>query len=158
MKRTRLGTLLTLLVVGFGGGLLTQMVLSSSGRPGVIPPYTLALVLVVIGVLVVLLALPVRRSVRGAAEKKRPVDPFYALRVLVLAKASALTGALGLGVGSGFVAFMLTRSVTTAETVGSAAAMVAGALVLLVGGLVAESMCRLPPDDGDDADAPAGVH
>lgn len=147
MKRTPAALVLLLVVVGAAVGLLLQQALAMAGRPGITPPLSLALVLVVLGVVVVVLALPVRRAVKG--EHKR-VDPFYALRVLVLAKASALSGALLGGAALGSVVFLLTRSVPALGAVGYSVATTIGGLVLLAGGLIAEEMCRIPPPSDDE--------
>ncbi|HEY0260882.1 MAG TPA: DUF3180 domain-containing protein, partial [Lacisediminihabitans sp.] len=81
-----------------------------------------------------------------------PIDPFYATRVLVLAKASALSGALLTGFGIGITVYLLTRSVVPVSSVGPAVATIIGSGVLLAGGLVAEHMCTIPPGDDDDDD------
>ena len=84
------------------------------------------------------------------------VDPFYATRVVVLAKASSLAGALVTGLAAAILVFLLTRSVLPA--VGSltmAVVTAVGAVVLLAGGLVAEKMCTLPPEDDTPKESPA---
>lgn len=166
MKRTSASTLLILAVVGGASMSLVQVALASSGRPIVTAPVTLPLALAAIGAIVVSLAIPIRRMTRGLSQDSArptapagPVDPFYATRIVMLAKASALSGALLTGAGAGMIGYLLTRSVLPG--VGSIAATVAaavGAAVLLACGLVAESMCRVPPsndDDDDDDERPA---
>jgi hypothetical protein len=99
-------------------------------------------------VLVVLIALPVYRVVRGTAKTR--VDPFYATRAVVLGKASSLTGALLGGAALAILLFLLTRSVI--PPVGSLAMAIAttvAGVMLLAGGLIAEKMCTLPPSDDD---------
>jgi hypothetical protein len=146
--------LLLLAVLGGGAGWFLETLLVSAGSPAFIPPYTLAVVLAAIGVIVVFAARPVYRAVRRTATTR--VDPFYATRAVVLAKASSLTGALFGGVAAGVLVFLLTRSVVPA---GGAVAMtivtVAGSVILLAGGLIAEKMCTLPPDDDDSTELPA---
>lgn len=150
MKRTRYPVILLLLVIGVGSGLLVQQVLGASGRPAITPPLTLDLVLGTIGVVLVVLAVPVRRAVK--ATDGRRVDPFYALRVVVLAKSCALTGAVLAGVGIGFAVYLLTRTVPALGSVGYSIGMAAGAVILLVAGLIAEEMCRIPPSDEEPDD------
>ena len=154
MTRTRPSMLLLLAVLGGGAGWFLETLLVSAGSPAFIPPYTLAVVLAAIGVIVVFVARPVYRAVRRTATTR--VDPFYATRAVVLAKASSLTGALFGGVAAGVLVFLLTRSVVPA---GGAVAMtivtVAGSVILLAGGLIAEKMCTLPPDDDDSTELPA---
>ena len=154
MTRTRPSMLLLLALLGGGAGWFLETVLVSAGSPAFIPPYTLAVVLAAIGVIVVFVARPVYRAVRRTATTR--VDPFYATRAVVLAKASSLTGALFGGVAAGVLVFLLTRSVVPA---GGAVAMtivtIAGSVILLAGGLIAEKMCTLPPDDDDSTQLPA---
>lgn len=152
MKRTGVTAVVLVVALGFVMGMLSQLALASAGRPGITPPVTLAIVLGLIGVIVVVLAVPIRRSVKGTRQR---VDPFYALRVLVLAKASALSGGLITGVGTGFVVYLLTRTVPALGSVGYSIGIAVGATVLLVAGLIAESMCRVPPADDEDSETEA---
>ncbi|MCY7411744.1 MAG: DUF3180 domain-containing protein [Salinibacterium sp.] len=146
MTRTRPLHLALLGSLGFALVWFAQTVLVSMGRAVAIPPVTLAIALVAIGVIIVVMALPVRRVTRrmpGAS-----IDPFYATRVVMLAKASSLGGALLGGAGVGLVAYLLSRSVVPGlGSITTAIAAAVGALVLLIAGLVAEHMCTLPPDD-----------
>jgi hypothetical protein len=96
---------------------------------------------------VVALALPVRRASRAAV--RTPIDPFYATRVVLLAKASSFTGALLGGAAVGIVVELLARPVASGGTLWGGVAMLVAAVVLLVAGLVAEWFCTVPPDDED---------
>jgi hypothetical protein len=155
VKRTTPSLLTILVGIGIALGLLMQQMLASAGRAGITPPITLSVVLGAIAVVVVLLAVPVRRAVK---EENRRVDPFYAIRVLVLAKSSALSGALLGGVAVGFVVYLLTRTVPALGSVGYSIGMVVGAIALLAAGLIAEEMCRVPPPtDEDEEAAPAAT-
>lgn len=148
MKRTSPLTLLAFALVGLAAGAFVQAWLAQSGQPGVRPPLTLAIGLALIGLVDVALAWPVRKVAKGNAKSR--VDPFYATRVVVLAKASAIAGALLGGAATGFVLYLLTRSVTPVGSIGFSISMVVGAVVLMVCGLIAEHMCRLPPDDVEE--------
>ncbi len=151
MKRTSYSALLVIGVVGGAAAGLVQLGLATSGRPILVLPITLPLALAAIGAIVVVLAVPIRRMTGG--RPGGPVDPFYATRVVMLAKASAIGGALVVGVGAGMLAYLLTRPVVPGvESIGSAVVAIVGAAALLACGLVAEHMCRIPPDDGDDDD------
>jgi len=152
---TRTAPLHLLLLALLGGGLawFLETALAASGNAILIPPFTLGVVLALIGVILVVMALPVRRVARGVAGAK--VDPFYATRVLVLAKASSLSGALLGGAGISITAYLLTRSVVPGVgSVAMALTLAVGSIVLLVGALVAEHMCALPPDDDKRNDPP----
>lgn len=147
MKRTSVGLLILLAAIGGVGGGFLEAGLTNAGRAVIQPPLTLALALAAIGGIVVSLAVPIRRLTKGTATG--PVDPYYATRVLVLAKACALTGAFITGVGIGVTVYLLTRSIIPIGTVGLAVGTVVGAGILLAGGLVAEHMCTIPPSDDD---------
>jgi len=149
VKRSQPGIVLLLLLVGLVVGFLVEVTAAATGSPIVILPITLPIALVVIGVAVVVLAWPIRQATHG--KPGRRVDPFMAIRVAVLAKASAFSGALILGGGIGILIYVLTRSVLPAvPSVWLAIGMALGAALLLVGGLVAEHFCTLPPDDDDE--------
>jgi hypothetical protein len=154
VTRTRPSVLLLLAVLGGGAGWFLETALVASGRPTFIPPVTLAAVLALIAVVVVVMALPVYRVVRGTA--KRRVDPFYATRAVVLAKASSLTGALIGGAALAILLFLLSRSVVPpVGSLGLAVASTVAGVLLLAGGLIAEKMCTLPPSDDDSTHLPA---
>lgn len=157
MKHTTPSTLVLFAVIGVVGGFFLDAGLAAAGEAIVMPPYSLAIVLLVLAVIVVLAALPVRRAVRDRMHNR--VDPFYAMRVVVLAKAAGLTGSLLGGGGLGILIYLVGRS-SVPGGVGSvlmAAAMTAGAVALLVGGLVAERMCTIPPDDENEHSGPAAA-
>jgi Protein of unknown function (DUF3180) len=144
--------LVLLAALGGGAAWFLEVALTASGRAILIPPFTLAVALTLIGVIVIAMALPVRKVSRGVPNAR--IDPFYATRVVILAKASSLGGALLGGAGLAIAAYLLSRSVLpAAASVSMAIATAVGAIVLLVAGLVAEHMCALPPDD-DSPDAP----
>ncbi|MFB2586231.1 DUF3180 domain-containing protein [Herbiconiux liukaitaii] len=148
MRHTRPATIAVFAVVGLAVGFVLEVALASMGQPVLIPPITLAITLAVVGAIVVALALPIRRAIRGASSTR--IDPFRAMRVVVLAKASTLVGSLMAGFGAGVLVFLLSRPVVA--DVGSLWPCVAAALsglVLAVAGLVAERLCTLPPDEPD---------
>ena len=79
----------------------------------------------------------------------------------MLAKASSLGGALLGGGGLGIVGYLLSRSVVASpNAVTMSVVAAAGAILLLVAGLVAEHMCSIPPGDekrDDGAPDPRGM-
>lgn len=147
---TRTSPLQLVLLAALGGGLawFLEVALAASGNAILIPPFTIGFALAAIGVIIVVLALPVRRVSRGVPGAK--VDPFYATRVVTLAKAASLSGALLGGSGIAITFYLLSRSVLPGVgSVSMALALAAGGIVLLVLGLVAEHMCTIPPEDDD---------
>lgn len=159
MKRTAPVTLIVVAVVGVGAGILLQSVLAAMSQPKLRPEYTLAVTVVLIGIAAVALAIPVRRATRGNPAHR--VDPFYATRVVVLAKASSVAGALLTGLGGGLLLELVVRAAEPgADLFLRAASVAGGGALLLAGGLVAEWLCTVPKDADDDPGAgptaPAG--
>jgi hypothetical protein len=148
MKRTSAGALVVAAVVGIGAGFLFDQLLTSGGRPTFTPMVSLPILLLVVGAVVLGLAIPIRRATRGAG--RTPVNPFQALRVAMLAKASSTVGAVLGGVGLGLLVFVLTRPV--APSAGSVALVAATAVcgaILIAAALVAEHLCTIRKDDDD---------
>lgn len=149
MRRTRPTTLIGLGVLGVAVGFLVELGASSMGFAVFVPPPTLPITLVAVAIIIVAFAIPIRRAVRGRSSRR--IDPFQAMRIVVLAKACSLSGALLTGAGIGILLYLLTRDVLPASNALLLTALgAAGAVVLLVAGLVAEFFCTLPPDDDDD--------
>jgi len=149
VRHTRPGTLIGLAAVALAVGFVLDAALVASGSPAVVPPAALGLVLIALGAVIVTLALPVRRVAKGTSTER--VDPYYATRVLLLAKASSLSGALFGGAAGGVLLFVLTRGVGLAlGSVVPTVIAVVGGLALLVAGIVAERMCTVPPGDDDE--------
>lgn len=149
MTRTRPLALVVFAVAGAVAAVLLQVGLGAAGQSKLVPPVSLAVTLVLIAAVVLAAALPVRRALKAADASKGPIDPFYATRVLLIAKASAFTGALLAGAGLGFASELLARPVVASGALWSVGATFVAAVVLLVAGLVAEWFCLLPPDDED---------
>lgn len=87
----------------------------------------------------------------------RPVDPLVAARAVVVAKASALAGAIMTGVWAGFLAYVLPRSADISAAAADSVSVSIGlvcALVLVGGALWLEYCCRAPagPEDPDAPD------
>jgi hypothetical protein len=77
-----------------------------------------------------------------------PVDPLLVAKLVVLAKASALAGALFAGVYGGFSIWLLTEigRLEAAETdLPPGVTGLVGAVALTIGALMLERACRVPP-------------
>ncbi|BDZ39544.1 DUF3180 domain-containing protein [Microbacterium suwonense] len=153
MRRTSPGVIALLALLSAGAGYGFDHLLTVTGRATFTPSVFLPVLLLLLAAVVLALAWPVRRSVRGGAR----IDPFRALRASTLARASSLLGAILAGFGAGLLAFLSTRPVPA--PVGSTVAMVAliiGAVVLIGAALIAEQFCTLPKDPDDrEPDDPA---
>jgi len=146
MSRTRPLPLLIAVLVGVAAAYLLNIVLAMRGLAVLVLPASLVAALALIAVVLVALAWPVRRAAKG----ERRIDPFFATRVVVLAKASALAGALLAGVATGILVYLLSRAVVPLGSTLIAGATVVAALVLVVAALVVEHWCSLPPDEPTD--------
>lgn len=156
MKRTRPITLIVLVLVGGVVGFLVQLILGSASQPKLRPEYTLAITLIFIAAIVIALAVPVRRATRASV--RRHIDPFYATRVVVLAKASALGGALLTGAGAGFLVELVVRAGSpSTDSLLRVLAMLGSAVALLAAGLIAEYLCTVPPSDEKHRNGPHGA-
>jgi hypothetical protein len=149
VTRTRPGTLVLLAVIGTVVGFLLQVGLAAASLAKFRPEYTFGATLALIGIVVVVLAVPVYRATHGPL--RRPIDSFYATRVVAGGKASAMAGALLTGLGIGLVFELLIHAGTvTSDSLLRVLATLGGAVLLLAGGLIAEFLCRVPPQDDDD--------
>jgi hypothetical protein len=88
----------------------------------------------------------------------RPVAPLVAARAVLVARASALAGAIVAGAWAGLLGYVAPRSADIAaaadDTLAAAVGLV-GALALVAGALWLQHCCRTP-DDPDDAAGPDG--
>jgi hypothetical protein len=149
MTRTSPGPLIALGVIGTVVGFLLQIGLAAASLPKLRVEYTFAITIGLIAIVIVILAVPVYRATHGPL--RQPIDSFYATRVLALAKASSLAGALLVGLGLGLALDLLIRSsTTTGDLVARDLSTLGSAILLLAAGLIAEFLCRVPPQDDDD--------
>jgi len=145
VKRTSPLALIVAAVLGGGVGFLADHLLTLGGRPTFTPAIGLPILLALLGLLCVGLALPVRRSVRTPGAPK--VDPFAAVRIAILAKASSVVGAVFGGAAAGLLLYVSTRPVTPAlGSMATTIATIAAGAVLVAAALVAEHFCSLPKD------------
>lgn len=149
MRRTGVGVLLVAAALGVAAGFLLDQLLTSAGRPTFTPAVTLPVLLVLLGAVVVVLAVPIRRATHSRGGSA--VNPFRAVRVAMLAKASSIVGAAVGGLAIGLLVFLATRPVT--PSLGSMATVIATAVcgaLLVAAALVAEHLCTIRKDDDDE--------
>jgi len=162
MRRTSPLALLVAAVLGGGVGFLVDHMLTLGGRATFTPAIGLPILLGLLGALCLALAWPVRRSVRTAGAPR--VDPFAAVRIAMLAKASSIVGAVFGGGAVGLLIYVSTRPVTPAlGSMATTIATIAAGAALVAAALVAEHFCSLPPDAEDpdereSADPEPGEH
>jgi hypothetical protein len=148
MRPTRIRSLLTLAAAATVLAWLLQRTLRNSGRDMPPVPWTAAIGLLLVACLVYSAALPVRRLTNGSPAA-RPVDPLRAARTAVLGKAAAYAGSLVFGWYFAQLLLLvpdLDISAHRAQAIRAAVTALA-ALLVCVAGVLAERMCRVPPDD-----------
>lgn len=146
--------LLMFLAVGLVAGLSTSQLATSFGYSFLVSPGSMLIVLPVISVAIYLASLPIFRY-RKKAEKydsgprpNRP-NPFYAFRVLLVARAVALTGSLFAGWHLGQLLWLISFSVAPTPLVLPTVLGLLGSASMLGGGLLGEYNCRAPRDPGE---------
>ena len=154
MRPTRFLTLLGVVAINGFVALMASDLFVRSGRTVFIAPASLVFTLPAIAILLAAFAWPMvryRRDLASALKAKEPkpvkrVDPFYAVRVLVLAKASAFTSSAIMGWQIGVLVYLLSRPAQASDALARTIEAGIGALVLLVVSLIVERFCRLPDD------------
>ena len=152
MKRTSASVLVIAGILGLIVGFGVDQLLTSAGQATFTPSLLLPVLLVLLAAADILFALPIRRAITG--RDPQPVDPFRAVRVAMLAKASSIVGAIVAGIAAGLVVFLLTRPVAPVGSVLAAIASLVGGIVLLAAALVAEHLCTIRKDDDDEHPGP----
>ena len=149
MRRTRPSVLVGAAVLGVGVGFLVDQVLTASGQPTFTPQVTLPILLILLGTTVLALAIPIRRATRG--DTGAPIDPFRAVRIAMLARASSIVGAAIGGVAVGLLVFLLSRPVVPSiESMATIIATIVAGAALMVAALIAEHLCTIRKDDDDE--------
>ena len=146
MHRTRVGSLLLVVALTTAAAWAVLRVLASRGVLPPEVPWPTGGVLVFIAAVVFWLGWTVRQYLHG----KRPsLDPIRTARTAVLAKACCYAGSLLAGWYLAQVLHTVTELSGPAlvDRAWSAGLAVAGAVVLVVVGLVVEWFCRIPPPE-----------
>ena len=163
MKPTKIFTLVGWMVPSITAGFLIPRILVVNGGKVPVTSLSLLLTLPIIGILLLLAAIPMIRYRRAlAAQLKTPtstrpkrVNPFYAVRLVLMAKAIAISGSIFSGWHLGLIWMQLTSPVVAGSIAQNGLALI-GSLVMLVAGIIVERICRLP-EDGPEAKLAQGA-
>jgi len=118
-------------------------------------PLLAGIALYVIAALEVIIAFVVRARLehRGVGADSSQLHPLTAAKIVALAKASALLGALAAGFWVGLLVFLLTQrgelDAAGRDLPGAVVGLV-GAVALVAAALWLEYCCRVPKDSGED--------
>jgi uncharacterized protein DUF3180 len=143
VKPTRL---VTLVVAGLLAASLSWLAVSR--LYGVFPEVSWLPGLIFIGLAALQVAAAVNTKARiDRREGTVPVDPLLVARYVVLAKASALAGAIFVGFYGGIAIYLATETQNSAARADLPPSIVGllGSVALVVGGLMLERACRVPP-------------
>ena len=140
------------------GYLLPKFVVNAGGAIP-ISPLNIIITLPLIGVLLVLMAIPMfryrkasmARSKDSAKPRPMPMNPFYAVRLVLLAKAIAISGAIFSGWHIGVVWLQLTSPIVPSSTLQNGLALL-GAVVMTACAIIVERICRIT-DDGSEVNS-----
>lgn len=161
MKPTKVLTLLGWVIPAATAGYLFSKYVVASGGQVPVAPLNLILTFLAISVILVIFAAPMfryrkelaaQRKNSGAPRPKR-LNPFYAVRLVVLAKATAIAGALFAGWQIGVIWFQISSPVTPGSVWQNVAALIA-AIIMVVLALVIERICRIP-EDASETESPS---
>lgn len=156
MKPTKAINLIALTMLVAIAGFFLSTTLVARGLPVPTSPNTLLVTLTAISAVLLLLAIPIwrYRDQLKKTSKTRPkrVDPFYAVRVLLLAKASSIAGAMFIGWHLGVMIYQLTATVIVQDLVVRSILGMLASIALTAAAVATEQICRLPQDPTPDPD------
>jgi hypothetical protein len=116
-------------------------------------PWTAAVAMLLLAIAEAFSGRNLRARIRGGPGMK-PIAPLAAVRMAALAKASSHAAAVIGGLAAGALVYLtssLSKSVPRSDAITSGGTFVAAALLVLAA-LYLENSCRVPTDDGQDAD------
>ena len=156
MKPTKLSMLVLISLPATIAAFFVASFMVGRGLQVPVSPANLLITLAAISAVLLALSIPIWRY-RSALKQKstqRPkrVDPFYAVRVLLLAKASSLAGVLFASWHLGVVVFQISGAVVVQNLVLQNALGFLASFLLVIAALITEQICRLPQDQDPDTD------
>ncbi len=149
--------LASFLAAGAVLGLSGAQLATGLGYSFPLSPWSMILMLPLIGVAIYLATLPIyryRKSLEKWESGPRPSrpNPFFAFRALVVSRAIALTAAVGAGWYVGGRVWRVSFSVAPAGLTTPTVFGAVGSLVMLGGGLAGEYNCRAPRGPNEEAE------
>jgi hypothetical protein len=157
MKPTKFLTLLMPTVIAWSLVYVFVRLMIANGGSVPVATTTVLVTLPSIAILELVFAWPVLRYSRAmkkfepGAERPKRVDPFYATKVLALAKATSIAGALFLGAALGLV-FMQLGAPVVPDSIALNFVALVESIALIAVALFIERSCKIK-DDGDSKNA-----
>ena len=119
---------------------------------------TLSVSVAVVAIILLVLVFPIWKYKRNlkkiidakdrSVNKILPVDPFYAVKVLLLARAASVTASLFIGWHAGVIVKQFLSPVIATEAIGPNLSAAIASLLLLAITFIVVEICKLP-DDGN---------
>jgi len=146
--------LLVVVAIGAALGFAVMRILGATDGAVPRPPLLALVTVVILGVAAVASSFVLRPRLQRVPGH-RPIPPLVATRIVALAFATSRAGAAVAGFCLGWLLAALASSEGLQTTFAKQRALLAGltalaGLLLLVGGLLLERACRLPPIDDED--------
>ncbi|MEY4559216.1 MAG: hypothetical protein RLZ82_231 [Actinomycetota bacterium] len=154
LKPTKIINLIGWVVPATTAGYLLPQIVVNQGGSIPISPLNIIITLPLIGIILVLMAIPIfkyrkallERAKDSSAARPLPLNPFYAVRILLLAKAISISGAIFTGWHIGVVWLQLSSPIVPSSTIQNVIALV-GSVIMTVCAVIVERVCRVI-DDG----------
>jgi polyferredoxin len=158
MKQTQIMSLVAWAISATTAGYLLPQILINNGGSIPISPWSIVVTLPLIAIALVVMAIPIyryRRAILEIAKTKsltRPkrLNPFYAVRVLLLAKSIAISGSMFTGWHLGVVWLQVTSPVIPSSTLQNALALI-GSFLMTAIALIVERICKITEDSATDS-------
>lgn len=159
LKPTSIMSLVAWLVSATTAGYLLPQLIISNGGSIPISPWNIIVTLPLIGIVLVLMAIPMFKYRAALREQKkqsavstvqsttRPkrLNPFYAVRLVLLAKSIAISGSIFSGWHLGLVWLQLTQPIVPTSTFQNALGLI-GAVLMTVCAIIVERICKITDD------------
>jgi Protein of unknown function (DUF3180) len=156
MKPTKLSLLLLISLPTTIAAFFVASFMVGRGLQVPVSPINLLITLAAIAAVLLALSIPIWRYRNAlkqtSSQRPKRVDPFYAVRVLLLAKASSLAGVLFASWHLGTVLFQLSGAVIVQSLVLQNAFGFIASVMMVAAALITEQICRLPQDSDPDPD------
>ena len=160
MKPTKIWSLLVATIAAAVVTFVAVKALIANGGSVPVAPNNLLISIPLIALVELAAAIPIfryrRELAKFAVSGKRPkrIDPFYAVRILALAKATAISGSLFTGFALSLVVLQATLPVLP-DSIWSNVVVLVESIVLTVAAYLIERACKLPDDGETGATKPA---
>lgn len=154
MKATKILNLIAWTVLATTAGYLLPQIVVNQGGSIPISPLNIIITLPLIGIILLLMAIPIFKYRKALLTKAKdlnavrplPLNPFYAVRILLLAKSISISGSIFSGWHIGVVWLQLSSPIIPSSIVQNAMALL-GSIVMTICAVLVERFCRVI-DDG----------